>query len=287
MNERIVASVCSPYEIIISYPLTLDKYDNYINGINKNEYKKLFDIGKELNMKNNKLDTFNYNNTVYKDICTGIEIDGKDLVLEDRYKYLYPDDVFFCEHNCIMNNTDFELERINCLCNYKEEIDFEREDEDTELKVYTSSQSSANVEILKCLAKLTVKQSIKNNEAFYYCAVITVVEISLSLFSFLTSIKTVSSGYSTVDTDFDGRTLLRVESSNNANITVTKPASEDFVGLTLTIRKVSGDSSSLTINAGTNVTITPSDLTTLRRIGSTVTLLYIGNGVYDAFGELP
>ena len=193
MNERIVASVCSPYEIIISYPLTLDKYDNYINGINKNEYKKLFDIGKELNMKNNKLDTFNYNNTVYKDICTGIEIDGKDLVLEDRYKYLYPDDVFFCEHNCIMNNTDFELERINCLCNYKEEIDFEREDEDTELKVYTSSQSSANVEILKCLAKLTVKQSIKNNEAFYYCAVITVVEISLSLFSFLTSIKTVSS----------------------------------------------------------------------------------------------
>ena len=72
MNERIVASVCSPYEIIISYPLTLDKYDNYINGINKNEYKKLFDIGKELNMKNNKLDTFNYNNTVYKDICTGI-----------------------------------------------------------------------------------------------------------------------------------------------------------------------------------------------------------------------
>ena len=193
MNERIVASVCSPYEIIISYPLTLDKYDNYINGINKNEYKKLFDIGKELNMKNNKLDTFNYNNTVYKDICTGIEIDGKDLVLEDRYKYLYPDDVFFCEHNCIMNNTDFELERINCLCNYKEEINFEREDEDTEIKVYTSSQSSANVEILKCLAKLTVKQSIKNNEAFYYCTVITVVEISLSLFSFLTSIKTVSS----------------------------------------------------------------------------------------------
>lgn len=100
-------------------------------------------------------------------------------------------------------------------------------------------------------------------------------------------IKTVSNGYSTVDTDFDGRTLLRVDSSNNASITVTKPASEDFVGLTLTIRKVSGDSSTLTINAGSNVTISPSDLTTLRRIGSTVTLLYIGNGVYDAFGELP
>ena len=85
------------------------------------------------------------------------------------------------------------MERINCKCNYKEQIDFEREDEDTEIKVYTSSQSFANVEILKCLGKLTVKQSIKNNEAFYYCAVITVVEISLSLFSFLNTIKTVSS----------------------------------------------------------------------------------------------
>ena len=198
MNEKIDASVCNPYEIIISYPLALDKYDNYINGINKNEYKKLFDIGKELYLKNDKLDTFNFNNTLYKDICTGIEIDGKDLVLEDRYKYLYPNDVFFCEHNCTLNNTDFELERVNCLCNYKEKIDFERQDEDTEIRVYSSSQSSANVEILKCLGKLTVKQSIINNEAFYYCAVITMVEISLSLFSFLTSIKTVSSNISSL-----------------------------------------------------------------------------------------
>ena len=193
MNEKIDASVCSPYEIIISYPLVLDRYDNYIDGINKNEYKKLFDIGKELYMKNNKVDIFNYNNTAYKDICTGIEINGKDLLLEDRYKYLYPNDVFFCEKNCTMNNTDFELERINCKCNYKEQIDFERKDENTEIKVNSASQSFANVEVLKCLGKLTVKQSIKNNEAFYYCAVITVVEISLSLFSFLNTIKTVSS----------------------------------------------------------------------------------------------
>jgi len=198
MNEKIDASVCSPYEIIISYPLVLDRYDNYINGINKNEYKKLFDIGKELYMKNNKVDIFNYNNTAYKDICTGIEINGKDLVLEDRYKYLYPNDVFFCEDNCTMNNTDFELERINCLCNYKHQIEFEREDEDTEIKVYSANQSFANVEVLKCLGKLTVKQSIKNNGAFYYCAVITVVEIFLSFSSFINTIKTVSSSITNI-----------------------------------------------------------------------------------------
>ena len=61
----------------------------------------------------NEIDTFNYNNTIYKNFCRGLEIDGKDLVFEDRYKYLYPNDKILCESNCIMNNTDFELERIN------------------------------------------------------------------------------------------------------------------------------------------------------------------------------
>ena len=102
------------------------------------------------------------------------------------------------------------------------------------------------------------------------------------------NIKTVSSGYRTTSSDFDGRTLIRVDgATQNANITVTKPTSESFIGLTLTIRKVSNNNSSLTILPASNVTISPSDLTTLRREGSTVTLVYIGNGVYDAFGELP
>ena len=40
--DRVYASLCDPYEILISYPLVFNKkrYNNYEGGINKNEYKK-------------------------------------------------------------------------------------------------------------------------------------------------------------------------------------------------------------------------------------------------------
>ena len=53
MSEKLDASVCSPYEIIISYPLLLNKFDNYDGDINKNELRKKFEIGKELYHKDN------------------------------------------------------------------------------------------------------------------------------------------------------------------------------------------------------------------------------------------
>ena len=47
--ERIDASVCDPYEILVSYPIVFNKnrYNNYESGFNDNEYKKKFDIGKK------------------------------------------------------------------------------------------------------------------------------------------------------------------------------------------------------------------------------------------------
>ena len=53
------------------------------------------------------MDTFDFNNSLYKDVCTSIEIDGKDLVLEDKYEFLYPNGALLCESNYTFNNTDF------------------------------------------------------------------------------------------------------------------------------------------------------------------------------------
>ena len=119
--EKIEGSICSPHEIIISYPIFFNKnkFNNFLEGKNDNEYLKKFLIGKELHEKNPEIDTFNKENKVYKDLCLGIELEGKDLVLEERYNYLYPNNKSLCESNCTMNNTDFDLERINCLCTYK------------------------------------------------------------------------------------------------------------------------------------------------------------------------
>ena len=90
--QKIEASVYDAYEILISYPLFFNKnkYDDYNSGYNKNEYKKKLEMGKILHQKNNEYDTFNSNNTLYKEFCTGIELVGKDLVFEDRINILYP-----------------------------------------------------------------------------------------------------------------------------------------------------------------------------------------------------
>ena len=198
--SKIDGSICDPYEILVSYPISFNKnkFNNYETGINNNKYLKQFEIGKKLHQQNPDIDTFNKDNIVYKDICLGIEIDGKDLVLEDRYNYLYPNNVTLCESNCTMDKTDFDLERINCKCTYKEIIDFKRVDKDSndilsDPDFHKPTQSGANAEIIKCLAKLDIKKGIVNNEAFYYSTAITVIEVSMAILSAVKGISAVSS----------------------------------------------------------------------------------------------
>lgn len=194
MSEKLDASVCSPYELIISYPLLISKFDTYDGDINKNELRKRFEIGKELHHMDNEIDTFNYNNTIYKSFCRGLEINGKDLLYEDRYKYLYPNNKLLCESNCTMNNTDFELERVTCLCSYKNGIDFNRIEKETndilnDPSFNLPTQSSVNVEVVKCLFNFTLKQVTIYNGAFYYCAVSLLVQISMVIVSATYGIK--------------------------------------------------------------------------------------------------
>ena len=193
-NQKLDALVCEPFEMLISYPLLLSKFDKYIDGINQNEYRQKFDIGKELNKRDKEIDTFNYNNTVYTHFCKDLEINGKDLVFEDRYKYLYPNNKLLCESNCTFNNTDFELERVNCLCTYKEVFDFNRTEEEindilNNPDFYLPVQSSTNAEIIKCLFNFTLKQAILKNEMFYCCTIMTAAQVVCVLICSITSVK--------------------------------------------------------------------------------------------------
>ena len=216
--KKIDASVCDPYEILISYPLVFNKnkYDDYNSGFNNNEYKKKLDMGKKLHQRNNEYDTFNPNNTLYKEFCTGIELDGKDLVFEDRYNVLYPNGALLCETNCTYNSTDFEEERVNCKCTYKQEIDFarvieEKNDLVNDPNFHIPEQSSSNLEIIKCLSKLRIKDAILNNEAFYYCASVAVVAVSMVFVTAFYGIKAVGSNISGILNKF-------IKKGNNDNI---------------------------------------------------------------------
>ena len=197
--KKIDGAICSPYEILISYPISFNKnrFNQFVGGINQNDYMKKFEIGKQLHKENSEIDTFNSENKVYKDLCVGVEINGKDLVLEDRLNNLYPNNISLCESNCTMDSTDFDLERINCKCTYKEIIDFKRIDERTndiinDPNYEKASQSGANAQIIKCISKISLKQGIIKNEVFYYSLVISVVEVGMIFVSFLSGIQSVT-----------------------------------------------------------------------------------------------
>lgn len=101
-------------------------------------------------------------------------------------------------------------------------------------------------------------------------------------------INTQADNYTLTGDDFNGRTIVRANKAGDQTITIPKPSSEDFVGKAIIIRKTNGDVGTfVNLVAGSGVSLLPEDATPVRRVGSSVTLVYVGNGVYDAFGELP
>ena len=218
--NKIDLGIYEPYDIIISYPIsyTINKFDDINkNGIYKNDIKYKFEIGKTLNKKNNEIDTFNISNKVYNDICTSIELNGADLVLEDRYKYLYPNDLILCENNCTLFYINYTQERIYCKCNYKTEFDFYR--------IHPLSNNTFNYknrddyrEIIKCLFKLEIKNDILKNEAFWYCIIFVLIEIMLVCIAFSCGIRKLKNNISMRDNPVtDNEVINNIDNINDVS----------------------------------------------------------------------
>ena len=203
-GHELDASACGNGGIKISYP-----FSNIISALDKLAKKKRnlvpakielttdsdlssltekYNVGKIINGEYSEIDTFNANDKIYTDFCTSIEINGKDLVLEDRMGYLLPH-YSLCEQNCTYNRTDFEEERIYCACSFKTEFDLKREHQnDVELNenvVTLSQDGTTNFPVLKCISVLGDSKRIKNNIAFYYMLLIFIIEICFLVLNIL------------------------------------------------------------------------------------------------------
>ena len=193
-GQEIDASICPHGSLKISYPFfnILNQYNQksrrnletiMISIKNENDLNLVtekYNIGKKINEKYPSVDSFNSKEGIYTDFCSSLEINGKDLALEDRLNVLLPH-YSLCEQNCTYNRTDFEEERIYCDCSYKNEFDLNREHQSSleinENAVIQSQNGKTNFPVLKCLSVLGDGGRVKKNIAFYYMLLIIIIEI--------------------------------------------------------------------------------------------------------------
>ena len=198
-GQELDASICEHNSIRISYPVhdLINRYDKMTRKLRTLEYMKIdltsnnkdslrekIDKGKEIVEEYNDTDIFNINDRIFSDICVAVEVDGKDLVLEDRINYFYPQ-LSLCENNCTYNHTDFPYERIYCYCSYKTEFDFEREYSPSvdlnENQVKNDQNGNSNIAVMKCISNMKYSKSLKKNGGFIYSLIIIVIEFILLL----------------------------------------------------------------------------------------------------------
>ena len=219
-------SVCTKNDVVISYSLS-----NILNYIKKKPERRLEEVsddetiitkiqeqyekGKLITSIYN-IDSFNINSTLYQDLCFSLELDGKDLVLEDRVKFLFPY-YSLCEENCTYSHTDFEMERIYCNCPLKKEFNLEREHKFVintynNEEIVSKQKGPTNIPVMTCMSRLKEKKSITNNGGFFYSLIVLIIEFALFLITVFYSYKLfIEKVYRISDSDEEIEKMFDIE----------------------------------------------------------------------------
>lgn len=100
--------------------------------------------------------------------------------------------------------------------------------------------------------------------------------------------KDIDSAYTIQNDDLTGRTVVRAGGTDDYTITIpilSAMQDENFKGKTLNIR--SNTDNYITVTKSEGVSINSLDALILRRHSSSISLVYLGNQIWDVYGELP
>ena len=136
---------------------------------------------------------FNKNDKFYKDICSGADMDGNDITLNDRYIDVYPHDIQICPDNCECLGINYTTNVLMCDCEIKlnnddntNEYEYELMDKDEILNYFKDFNNIVeyfgdmfNFKISKCFNLIYNINNYKYNTGFYIGAFSFVSSLTL------------------------------------------------------------------------------------------------------------
>ena len=210
------------------YLLIIDYLTNDFNYVTTDyDYKIFLENGTELNLSNINEDFYfdiyvpiidliasNYNYSVhfveqgydiydkngvfYNDICSPAFYNESDIIIDDRKKEIYPNNITLCKNNCRYKSINIEEKRIICECNLNintnnsiiDDKNFLLEDDNN---FFSYLLDNINYKIFKCYKLILSFSNLKNNYAFYAIIFIAFLAIITNIYFCLFGIKNIRS----------------------------------------------------------------------------------------------
>ena len=135
-------------------------------------------------------DIYDKMNIFYNDICSSAYYDKNDIIIKDRKKYIYPNNVTLCRKNCIYKMVNIDDKRILCECNLninnlantntnKKDTDFldEIEDEYNNYNFGKYLLNKINYKIFICGYLIFHFKNLIENIGFYLISIFLIVII--------------------------------------------------------------------------------------------------------------
>ena len=201
---------------IISYevfhPITKELLD--LNSCNNTKINLLIPV----KIDENKLIKYNLSSEYYNDKCHPASTEkSTDIILEDRIKEYYNNNLSLCESNCEYTEYNINTKKALCECNVKTKFDFLSEikvDKNKLLDKFKNLNKALNLEVIKCYYILFTKNGFTKNIGNYIILLI----ILYYLFSVIYfSVKGYKSFMNKIEKIIKRQNKIENESRNNIN----------------------------------------------------------------------
>ena len=169
-------SICKDSDIVISQIM------------NPNSLKTLkLDLVKEF--ENLDINVFDINDPFFTDLCKPFDYQNNDIILEDRYHFIYQN-FSFCEKGCNMTNIDFEKKIVSCQCKAKLEMSTENAEPNFQY-IDSNKLKNSNIDVIKCTNLIFDFKNKSKNVGFILFCILVIIFILLIIIHIYRGIKPV------------------------------------------------------------------------------------------------